>query len=104
VLKGTIGFSGNLFAISSDNCSTDSCCSVEITELSNTSHTDHTDDEKGCCGDACDCLCCGHIFTFQEAELNFGSENLLVVNEDVRYVNNYINLFGDTPFQPPRRI
>lgn len=61
-------------------------------------------EDKGCCNSVCDCLCCGHIFTFQRA-LNLQlNTNDYTSNRCTPYLRSFKVLFGDNMWQPPRQV
>lgn len=101
IIKTSIGFGGISLMNNSD------CCSTEITMESSASkncHDNKSEEKQGCCGDVCDCLCCGHIFTLTE-NVKILNQNILGINNGVViYEEDYNFSFSEGIWQPPRLI
>ena len=82
------------------------CCTQESTEVEcNLTEESPSQEKKGCCDTSvCDCLCCGHIFTFGKTQnLDFQpSEVYFASNPLYRFI--YTFSFDDGIWQPPRQL
>ena len=89
-------------SISIDYTSGSGCCS-EATELVDGSCPMDEEDEKNCCNTVCDCLCCGHIFSFDNTKMQVPAENKVLVKTDIiPYAFSYLHNFSTGIWQPPR--
>lgn len=74
----------------------DSSCDVDIDD-------NEDDDEKGCCNDgACDCVCCGHIFTTKtvsKISIQYPKSDFKHI---YTYQNNYLYKGVNAIWQPPQ--
>jgi len=80
-----------------------SCCQVEMESEKSTCDGDK-EDTKGCCDTVCDCLCCGHIFTFNKTKKLLLSEPIGIIHNQPAFSFSYFHNFNIAIWQPPRLI
>ena len=95
VLKTSVG----LGAITLDLNS--SCCPDKQEILEDSSDTE---DNKGCCDNSvCDCLCCGHIFTFSKLIKVKPNKGTPINSTNSAFINFYTFENASGIWQPPRQ-
>jgi len=81
------------------------CCPQEATEIECGSEEAPVQEKDGCCDTTvCDCLCCGHVFTFNSAEHLFFYPQQLITTTNSTYYFIYTFTFDDGIWQPPRQL
>lgn len=80
-----------------------SCCESEMDKIEISLDDESEEKEgQGCCGDQCDCLCCGQIFT-PTSITELQSNQLQIACSLNTFVNrNLTRLHLNIPWQPPR--
>jgi len=104
LVKSTIGFGGIAAIVNLDTA----CCSDKI-ELDQSISQDHQkqdqeEEDKGCCGDNCDCTCCAHGL-IPLYSIDKKTKQLEVFTSKVIAFNSiYQHLFKSGVWQPPRLV
>lgn len=82
------------------------CCNAEsmIHEQGIDSDTKEDSENKGCNGITCDCVCCVHLMVKSSVPNKATTAPITFDKRQSIYQNNYIMLYQNLVWHPPRKV
>lgn len=81
-----------------------SCCSSDNIEACSLDVDIEENEKDGCCdNNACDCLCCGHIFINPTVQEVSSDDNPFLSNSIIPYRNAYFFQIRSMVWHPPKK-